>query len=376
VIPFNRQTLYGPELDCIREAYERGRTCGDGEFGRRCEAFIERRLGCRKALLTPSGTAALEMAAVLAGVGPGDEVVVPSYTFVSTANAFVLRGARPVFCDVRPDTLCMDESLVDALVGPRTRAVVPVHYAGVACGMDSILDVAARRGLVVIEDAAQAFDARWRGRALGTIGAIGCLSFHETKNVSMGEGGAILLNDESLVERAEIVREKGTDRSRFFRGQVDKYRWVDVGSSWLPSEISAAVLWVQLERADAIRERRLALVAAYREAFADLEADGTVRLPVTPFQADPNGHMMYLLLRTEAERDRLIAHLGSRGITAVFHYVPLHESAFCRERWGAMSLPVTESVSRRLVRLPLFHGLTDPEQREVAGAVRGFFGRS
>ena len=298
-VPFNRPSMVGRELEYIAQAVAGGRLSGDGPFTRRCQEWLEERCGARKVLLTHSCTAALELAALLCEVGPGDEVIMPSFTFVSTANAFVLRGARPVFVDVRPDTLNLDETLVEAAVGERTRAVVPVHYAGVGCEMEAILAIARRHGLRVVEDAAQGVGATYDGRSLGALGDLGCWSFHETKNFISGEGGALAVQDETLIERAEILREKGTDRAKFFRGQVDKYTWVDLGSSYLPSELVAAYLFAQLEQAAGIRAKRRRIVERYREELADLEAGGRLRLPVVPPRCEHNGHLFYLLLSGE-----------------------------------------------------------------------------
>lgn len=370
-VPFNRPSMVGRELDYIAQAVHGGRLAGDGPFTRRCQAWLEERYGARKVLLTHSCTAALELAALLCGIEPGDEVIMPSFTFVSTANAFVLRGARPVFVDIRPDTLNLDETLLEAAITDRTRAVVPVHYAGVGCDMDAILGIARRHGLRVVEDAAQGLGASFDGRCLGTLGDLGCWSFHETKNFISGEGGALVVQDEALAERAEILREKGTNRARFFRGEVDKYTWVDLGSSYLPSELVAAYLFAQLERSEEIMRQRRGIFEAYRAGLADLEAQGLVRLPVVPDRCEHNGHMFYLLLPTERRRDGLIAHLDQAGINAVFHYVPLHESPMGRSL-GTVDLPVTESVSRRLVRLPCFFELGEDQQARVTAEVRTF----
>jgi dTDP-4-amino-4,6-dideoxygalactose transaminase len=371
-IPFNRPAVAGPEIDYIRQAIENGHLSGDGPFTKRCHRLLEERTGAAKALLTHSGTAALEMAALLADVGPGDEVIMPSFTFVSTANAFVLRGATPVFVDVRADTLNLDESLVEAAITPQTRAIVPVHYAGVACEMDEIAGIAARHDLLVIEDAAQGVHSTYRGRALGAIGHLGAVSFHETKNVISGEGGALLVNDRRFAQRAEIIREKGTNRSAFFRGQVDKYTWVDVGSSYLPSEILAAFLFAQLDAEDTLIGRRLAVWDRYHEAFADLEAEGLVRRPIVPAHCTHNGHMYYLLLPSLEARQGVLAELREAGVGAVFHYVPLH-SAPAGRRFGRAAgdgtLPVTQQVSDCLARLPLWPGV-EPLQDEVIDRVR------
>ncbi|MCE3003014.1 MAG: dTDP-4-amino-4,6-dideoxygalactose transaminase [Xanthomonadaceae bacterium] len=354
-IPFNRPYMTGRELWLIAQAHARGHLSGDGEFTRRCHAWLEAHTGCRKALLTHSCTAALEMSALLLDLAPGDEVIMPSYTFVSTANAFVLRGAVPVFVDIRGDTMNLDERLVEAAITPRTKAICVVHYAGVACAMDVILDIAARHGLAVVEDAAQGVGATWRGRPLGGIGTFGALSFHETKNIISGEGGALLVNDAAHIERAEVIREKGTNRSRFFRGEVDKYTWVDVGSSFLPGEIVAAFLCAQMEEVQAITERRLALWNRYHEALADAEARGRVRRPVISVDCTHNAHMYYVLFRTLAERTAAIAALQAQGIRPVFHYVPLHSSPAGR-RFGRVhgAMDHTDRAGDTLLRLPLW----------------------
>ncbi|MFO1496423.1 MAG: dTDP-4-amino-4,6-dideoxygalactose transaminase [Lysobacterales bacterium] len=355
MIPFNRPHMTGRELEFIAEAHARGHLAGDGMYTKRCHQWLEQQLGVPKALLTHSCTAALEMAAILADVGPGDEVIMPSYTFVSTANAFVLRGATPVFVDIRPDTLNLDERLIEAALTSRTRAIVPVHYAGVACAMEAILELARQHRLLVIEDAAQGLQARWRGRPLGTLGELGCLSFHETKNIISGEGGALLVSDPALAQRAEIIREKGTNRSQFFRGQVDKYTWVDVGSSFLPGEIVAAFLAAQLEEADTITAARMALWTRYHDSLAGLEQAGGLQRPHIPDDCEHNAHMYYVLLRDLEERSRVIEALKARGILSVFHYVPLHSSPGGR-RYGRSggSLAVTDAISERLLRLPLW----------------------
>jgi dTDP-4-amino-4,6-dideoxygalactose transaminase len=371
-IPFNKPYMTGRELDFIAEAHRNGHLSGDGPFTRRCHAWLERTTGARRALLTHSCTAALEMAALLLDLEPGDEVIMPSFTFVSTANAFVLRGAVPVFVDIRTDTLNIDERLIEAAITPRTRAICVVHYAGVGCEMDAIEAIAARHGIAIVEDAAQGILATYRGRPLGAIGALGALSFHETKNVISGEGGALLVNDARFVERAEIIREKGTNRAQFFRGQVDKYTWVDVGSSYLPSEIVAAFLAAQIEDADAITARRIALWNRYHEAFAPLEAAGHLRRPIVPAHCGHNAHMYYVLLENLDARTRFISSLKSSDIHPVFHYVPLH-SAPAGRKYGRASgnLAVTDQTSDRLVRLPLW--LPDLEQARVIEAVETFF---
>jgi len=357
-IPFNRPYMSGKELEYIREAHSLGHLAGDGTFTKRCNQWLEEKTGAEKALLTHSCTAALEMAALLAEVGPGDEVIMPSYTFVSTANAFALRGAVPVFVDIREDTLNMDEALIEDAITDRTRAIVPVHYAGVGCEMDTIMDIAQHHGLRVIEDAAQGIGSTYRGRPLGTIGDIGTLSFHETKNVISGEGGAILLNDPKLGARAEIIREKGTNRNAFFRGEVDKYSWVDVGSSYLPSELVAAFLWAQLEHAEEITRRRLSIWDTYHAEFESLEKEGLIRRPVIPEECAHNAHMYYLLLPSLEARSEIIERLKSKGIHSVFHYVPLHDSKMgrksCRTRG---ELVRTTELSNRLLRLPLWLGI-------------------
>lgn len=373
MIPFNKPYMTGRELEYISQAHAAGHLSGDGPFTRRCHAWLEQRTRARRALLTHSCTAALEMAALLLDLEPGDEVIMPSFTFVSTANAFVLRGAVPVFVDIRPDTLNLDENLVEAAITPRTRAICVVHYAGVGCEMDAIMAIAARHGLAVVEDAAQGILSTYKERPLGSIGHLATLSFHETKNVISGEGGALLVNDARYVVRAEVIREKGTNRSQFFRGQVDKYTWVDIGSSYLPSEILAAFLAAQLEQADTITERRLAIWNAYHAAFADLEAAGRVRRPVIPAHCTHNAHMYYLLLPDLPARTAFIEHLKQAGVGAVFHYIPLHSSPAGR-KFGraATAMSVTDDTSDRLVRLPLW--LPDLAVERVIAGVRDFFG--
>jgi dTDP-4-amino-4,6-dideoxygalactose transaminase len=367
-VPFNRPHATGREFDYIREAIEGAHLSGNGPFARRCAAWLEGWSGCAKALLTPSCTAALELAAALIELEPGDEVLMPSFTFVSTANAVALRGAEPVFVDVREDTLNLDETALAAAITPRTRAIMPVHYAGVGCEMDGIGRVASEHGRRVIEDAAQGVLATQDGRALGGIGDVGCLSFHETKNIICGEGGALLINDPELVERAEILQEKGTDRSRFLRGQVDKYTWVDVGSSFLLGEVSAAFLWAQMEQAEAITARRLEIWNEYNDAFAALEQAGLLRRPVVTPDSVHNAHLYYLLLPTNAQRDAFIKQLAARQVQAVFHYVPLHSSPAGRQLGRAHgSLAVTDDVAGRLVRLPLW---IDMRPEDVANVVR------
>ncbi|MFC5511716.1 dTDP-4-amino-4,6-dideoxygalactose transaminase [Massilia jejuensis] len=366
-IPFNKPFMTGRELWYIAQAHTNGHLSGDGAFTKKCHAWIESSTGTRRALLTHSCTAAIEMAALLAGIGPGDEVIMPSYTFVSTANAFVLRGAVPVFVDIRADTLNIDETKIEAAITPRTRAIVPVHYAGVACEMDTIMDIARRNNLIVIEDAAQGIMSTYKGRALGTIGHLGAYSFHETKNIISGEGGALLVNAPEFAERAEIIREKGTNRSQFFRGQVDKYTWVDVGSSYLPGEVIAAFLWAQMEEAQNITARRLSLWDRYHAALAPLEAAGKLRRPVLPAHCVHNAHMYYVLLDSLEERTRVMAAMKERGVSTVFHYVPLHSAPAGREYSRTHgSMEHTDALSERLLRLPLWVGLEDQLDKVVA----------
>lgn len=370
VIPFNKPYLGGKELHYIAQAHARGQLAGDGVFTRKCQGWLEKQTACPKALLTHSCTAALEMAAILAEIKPGDEVILPAYTFVSTANAFVLRGGVPVFVDIRPDTLNLDETKIEEAITPRTRAIVPVHYAGVACEMGVIMDLAERYGLLVIEDAAQGILATYQGQALGTIGHLGTLSFHETKNIISGEGGALLINDPTLSERAEIIREKGTNRSQFFRDQVDKYTWVDIGSSYLPGEIIAAFLWAQMEEVETITARRIALWERYHAAFEALEQAGRLRRPIKAEHCDHNAHMYYLLLRDVEDRTKFIDRMKEARISCVFHYVPLHSSPYGKQVARTHgSLEVTTELAERLVRLPLWIGLEDQQQRVIDTAI-------
>jgi dTDP-4-amino-4,6-dideoxygalactose transaminase len=369
-IPFNKPYMTGKELFYIAEAHFNNMLAGDGPFTKKCHAWLELKLGAKKALLTHSCTAALEMAAILADIQPGDEVIMPSYTFVSTANAFVLRGGIPVFVDIRPDTLNIDETLIEAAITSRTKAIVPVHYAGVACEMDTIMDIALRHNLLVIEDAAQGIMSTYKGRALGSIGHMGCYSFHETKNVISGEGGALLINDERFEARAEIIREKGTNRSQFFRGQVDKYTWVDVGSSYLPGEVIAAFLWAQLEDAQAITNKRLDVWQKYHEGLEKLELQGLLRRPIISDDCSHNAHMYYVLLNSLAERTHVIENLRSREIYPVFHYVPLHNSpAGLKYSRSHGSLKHTEDLANRILRLPMWVGMDN-----VAGVVASLTG--
>lgn len=372
-IPFNRATQVGTELELVQEAFARGNLAGAGPFTQACQALLQETLGVPKVLLTTSCTDALELSALLLDLVPGDEVIMPSFTFVSTANAFALRGAKPVFGDVRPDTLNLDESKIEALITPRTKAIVVVHYAGVACAMDEIVAIAERHGLPVIEDAAHALFGDYKDRPLGTIGQLATLSFHETKNFTSGEGGALLINDPALIERAEILWQKGTDRSRFYRGEVDKYTWVDLGSSFTPSEINAAVLLAQLRAREVIQRKRREAWTRYAEGLRDWARETGTILPTVPAGCDQAYHLFYLLLRSESDRARLIKVLREAGIVAVFHYQPLHLSAM-GERYGGQAgdCPVTEDVSERLLRLPFFTDISEEQQREVIAIVREF----
>lgn len=359
-IPFNKPYMTGKELWYISQAHASGHLAGDGQFTKKCSRWLEQRIGCQKALLTHSCTAALEMAAILTNVQPGDEVIMPSYTFVSTANAFALRGATPVFVDIRPDTLNIDETKIEDAITPRTKVVVPVHYAGVSCEMDIIMDIARRHNLLVIEDAAQGIMSTYKGRPLGSIGHMAALSFHETKNIISGEGGALLINDPRFVVRAEMIREKGTNRSQFFRGQVDKYTWVDIGSSYLPGEIVAAFLWAQMEDAEAINKRRLNIWANYHQWFASLENAEKVQRPIVPRECMHNAHMYYLLTPSLELRTTLIERLKTKGIHTVFHYIPLHSSPRGQTVGRVVGdMTNTDNTSERLVRLPLWLGLEE-----------------
>ena len=365
-IPFNKPYMTGKELWFIAQAHANGHLAGDGMFTKQCAGWLENRTGASRALLTHSCTAALEMAAILADIGPGDEVIMPSYTFVSTANAFVLRGAVPVFVDIRPDTLNIDETKIEAAVTARTKAIVPVHYAGVGCEMDTIMDIARRHNLLVIEDAAQGVMAGYKGRALGSIGHMATFSFHETKNIISGEGGALLINDPRYIERAEIIREKGTNRSQFFRGQVDKYTWADCGSSYLPGELISAFLWAQMEEAVTITERRLAIWDRYHAALEPLEASGKARRPMLPVGTAHNAHLYYLLLPSLQDRTNFIVGMKEQGVSTVFHYVPLHSSPHGKvvaRTHGDMTQ--TDELSDRLVRLPLWIGLENSQDKVI-----------
>lgn len=370
-VPFNRPFMTGKELYYIAEAKFGNMLAGDGPFTKRCHRWLEERTGTAKALLTHSCTAALEMAALLLDIKPGDEVIMPSFTFVSTANAFVLRGAVPVFVDIREDTLNLDEKLIEAAITPRTRAIVPVHYAGVACEMDAILAIARKHDLKVVEDAAQGVMAKYKGRALGAIGDLGAYSFHETKNVISGEGGALLVQDPALVQRAEIIREKGTDRSRFHRGQVDKYTWQEVGSSFLPGELIAAFLWAQLEDSGKITAQRMASWQRYHAALEGFEKEGLLRRPIIPAECQHNAHMYYVLLAPGIERHSVLTELKNAGVHSLFHYVPLHSSPAGR-RYGRAhgSLARTDDLSARIARMPLWIGLPESEQDKVLALLR------
>jgi dTDP-4-amino-4,6-dideoxygalactose transaminase len=365
-IPFNRPSLVGKEMEYVAQAVANGHISGDGEFTRRCHKLLERELGVGKALLTTSCTHALEMAAILLDIRPGDEVITPSFTFVSSINAFVLRGARPIFADIRPDTLNIDETKLESLITPKTRAIVVVHYAGVACEMDAIMEIANRHGIAVIEDAAHGLFGKYKDRFLGTFGALATLSFHETKNFSCGEGGALLINAPEFIERAEIIREKGTDRSKFFRGQVDKYTWVDIGSSYLPSDALAAFLLAQLEEREHIQRRRRQIWETYFARLSAWASDHGVRLPVIPDHCEQSYHMFYLLTPSLDHRQSLIRRMRERGILSVFHYLPLHLSPMGLDFDGKQGdCPVTEEVSDRLLRLPFYVDLNREEQRSV-----------
>ena len=362
MIPFNIPPYTGNELDCVREAIQEHKICGDGRFTKQCNHWLEQRLGSQKVLLTTSGTTALEMAALLCGVQPGDEVILPSYTFPSTATAFVQAGAQLVFVDIRPDTMNIDEEKIEAAITPRTKVIVAMHYAGVACEMDVIMEIAARYHLKVVEDAAQGVMSTYKGKALGTIGDFGCFSFHETKNYSMGEGGALLIRDSEYNEKAEILREKGTNRSKFFRGQVDKYTWVDYGSSYLPSELNAAYLWAQLQQADEINEDRMRSWNRYYKALKPLENAGKLELQKIPEGCVHNAHMFYVKLKNLEERTAFIAGMRERGVQCVFHYIPLH-SAPAGKKFGRFEGIdcFTTKESERLCRLPLYYGLRENE---------------
>ena len=368
-IPFNKPFVAGKELYYIAQAVTMGNLGGDGHFTKKCAELMQERFGIKKILMTPSCTAALEMAAQLCDVGPGDEVIMPSYTFVSTASAFVRMGAKPVFVDIRPDTLNIDETLIEDAITERTKAICVVHYAGVSCEMDRIMAIARGHNLKVVEDAAQGVNSWYNGRALGSIGDLGCYSFHETKNYICGEGGALCINNPEMIQRAEIIRDKGTNRQRFFRGEVDKYTWVDVGSSYVPSEICSAFLYAQLEEMDRISEARRTAYLRYRRALKGLEARGLLQLPQIPEDCDSNYHLFYVVFPTEAVRDQVLQEMRSRKISAVFHYVPLHSSPMGRQLCGELHLPQTEQLSTRLLRLPFFFEITEEQQSDVVGVL-------
>lgn len=375
MITFNAPTYTPKTLDYIKDVFSEMHASGDGKYTKKVHDWFKKNLDCKQALLVHSGTAALEMAAILANLKPGDEVIMPSYTFCSTANAFVLQGAVPVFVDIRPDTLNIDETKIEQAITNKTKAIVPVHYAGVACEMDVIMDIAKRHNLLVIEDAAQAFDAKYKGRPLGTIGDMGCFSFHETKNIMSGEGGLFVTNNERLAERAEIIREKGTNRSKFFRGQVDKYTWVDKGSSYLPSDIIGAYLYSVLEISDKIQTKRVSIWQKYYEAFAPLEKEGKIRRPIIPEVCTNNGHMFYLLFNDLETRTKFIKYLRENNIYAPFHYIPLHSAPagekYCRT---AGDMTVTNRISDTLVRLPMYYDLDDHTQDKIINICLEFKG--
>lgn len=374
MIPFNVPPCVGNEIEYVQQAIDSRKICGDGRFTHQCNEWMEHRFQAQKVLLTTSGTTALDMAALLSDFKPGDEVILPSFTFSSTATSAILAGARLVFVDIRPDTMNMDEKKIRHAITDRTKAIIAVHYAGVACDMETILTIAREYGLKVIEDAAQGVMSRYKGRSLGTIGDFGCYSFHETKNYSMGEGGALVVNRAEYNERAEILREKGTNRAKFFRGQVDKYTWVDFGDSYLPSELNAAYLWAQLENADDINQYRLACWNTYYDAFASLQEEGRIRLPFIPEECEHNAHMFYIKTKDLQERTALISFLKSHDILAVFHYVPLH-SAPAGLKYGRFDGvdEYTTKESERLVRLPMYYGLTQEDQNQVIDAIQEFY---
>lgn len=374
MIPFNKPPYVGKEQEYIKKVIEDRKICGDGQFTKRCNNWIEATTGTVKALLTTSCTHAIEMAAILSGIKPGDEVIMPSYTFVSTADAFVLRGGKIVFVDIRPDTMNIDEKLIEDAITDRTRAIVPVHYAGVSCEMDVIMDIAEKYGLMVIEDAAQGIMSTYKGRALGSIGNYGCFSFHETKNLSMGEGGALLLKNKEDIEKAEIIREKGTNRSKFFRGQIDKYTWIDAGSSYLPSELNAAYLWAQCEAVEKIQQDRIDTWKRYYDGLHRLSVHGKIELPVIPKECEHNGHMFYIKAKDLDERSRLIQYLKEKGIHATFHYIPLHTSP-AGKRFGYFCGEdvYTTKESERLLRLPMFYQLKKDEIEYIVTWICRFY---
>jgi len=376
MIHFNVPPVVGNELQYMEEAIKNRKICGDGIFTKKCSAWMEEKTGTAKALLTTSCTHAIEMSAILSNIQPGDEVIMPSYTFVSTADAFVLRGAKVIFVDIRPETMNIDERLIEEAVTERTKAIVPVHYAGVACKMDEICDIAKRHNLFVIEDAAQGVMSFYKGRPLGTLGDYGCYSFHETKNYSMGEGGALLIKDPKNIERAEIIREKGTNRRKFFRGQIDKYTWMDAGSSYLPSDLNAAYLWAQLEKAEEILNDRMASWNLYNQLLKELEEEGYIRLPEIPEECTHNAHMFYIKTKDLEERQNLISFLKAKGVGAVFHYIPLH-SAPAGKKYGEFFGKdiYTTSESERLLRLPLYYKLSNDSIEKIVEAIKEFYKR-
>ena len=376
MIHFNVPPVYGTEEEKIHEAIRSHKICGDGEFTKKCHQWIEDVTGCKKALLTTSCTHALEMAALLCRINPGDEVIMPSYTFVSTANAFVLRGAKIVFVDIRPDTLNIDETLIESAITDKTKAIAPVHYAGVSCEMDTILSIARKYGLFVIEDAAQGVMSTYKGKHLGSIGDFGCYSYHETKNYSMGEGGALLIDDDKYIDEAEIIREKGTNRSQFWRGKVDKYRWVDYGSSYLPSELNAAYLYAQFEHAVEIYDDRMNSWNLYYKGLKELEADGHIELPVIPEECKHNAHMFYIKVKNIEERQQLINFLKAQEIETVFHYIPLH-SAPAGLKWGRFHGEdrYTTHESERVLRLPMYYRLLPEDLNRVVSGIKDFYSK-
>ena len=374
MISFNVPPYVGKEKEYVSQAIDNHKICGDGEFTKKCSAWIEEKTGTEKALLTTSCTHATEMAALLCDIQPGDEIIMPSYTFVSTADAFVLRGAKVVFVDIRPDTMNIDEKKIEAAITKKTKAIVPVHYAGVSCEMDTIMDIARRHNLCVIEDAAQGVMSKYKGKALGTIGDFGCYSFHETKNYSMGEGGALLIKNADMIENAEILREKGTNRSKFFRGQIDKYTWVNYGSSYLPSELNAAYLWAELEEADKVNNNRLASWNHYYEGLSELSEQGKIDLPVVPEGCEHNAHMFYIKAKDLEERTRLISFMKEQGVGCVFHYIPLHSAPAGRKFGRFYGEDVyTTRESERLMRLPMYYGLEAEQIDYVIEKIKEFY---
>ena len=374
MIPFNIPPFVGKEIDYIQDAIRNRKICGDGKYTKLCNEWLENKLGANKALLTTSCTHATEMAAILANIKPGDEVILPSYTFVSTADAFVLRGARAVFVDIRPDTMNIDEKLIEEAITTKTKAIIPVHYAGVSCDMDKIMEIAKRYNLTVIEDAAQGVMSEYKGKALGTIGDYGCYSFHETKNYSMGEGGAIVIGHNDMIESAEIIREKGTNRSKFFRGEIDKYTWIDAGSSYLPSELNAAYLYAQLEKANEIYDDRMTTWNLYYEGLSELKNKGRIQLPIIPLECKHNAHMFYIKCKDLNERSELISFLKLKGILAVFHYVPLH-SAPAGRKYGRFhgEDKYTTSESEKILRLPLYYGINKEDVNRIIDVITTFY---